>query len=159
MRALVQRVNHASVTNEDEIPSFPSADGLPLRNSIGKGYVVFLGVGREDGVKEADKLWGKLSKLRIFEDESGKTNLSLKDVGGEILLVSQFTLYANCRKGNRPSFTQAGAPDVAKELYEYFARLIAEDKVPVKTGWFGAMMKVELENDGPFTIWLDTDTL
>ncbi len=163
MRALVQRVNHASVTNEDMRSSGIDAAGTSSCNSIGKGLVVLLGVGQDDGKREADKLWSKISKLRIFEDESGKTNRSLKDVGGdvggEILLVSQFTLYANCKKGNRPSFTQAAAPDVANELYEYFASLIALDGVPFQTGWFGAMMKVELENDGPFTIWLDTDSL
>lgn len=159
MRALVQRVNHASVTNEDAQSSSIDAGVAPSCNSIEKGFVILLGVGQEDSRQEADKLWAKISKLRIFEDEFGKTNLSLKDVGGEILLVSQFTLYANCKKGNRPSFTQAAAPDVANSLYEYFASLIDSDGVPYQTGWFGAMMKVDLENDGPFTIWLDTDFL
>ena len=97
--------------------------------------------------------------MRIFEDENGKTNLSLADVHGEVLVVSQFTLYANCKRGNRPSFTDAGAPDKANRLYEYFASLVAHDLGHVETGSFGAMMQVELVNDGPFTIWLDTDTL
>ena len=108
---------------------------------------------------QADKLWSKISKMRIFEDENGKTNLSLADVHGEVLVVSQFTLYANCKRGNRPSFTDAGAPDEANRLYEYFASLVARDLGHVETGSFGAMMQVELVNDGPFTIWLDTDTL
>lgn len=103
MRALVQRVNHASVVNEDMQSLGTDAGAASTCNSIGKGFVILLGVGQDDGKQEADKLWSKISKLRIFEDESGKTNLSLKDVGGEILLVSQFTLYANCKKGNRPS--------------------------------------------------------
>ncbi len=159
MRALVQRVNHASVTNVDEQFLAADPEAASSCNSIGKGFVILLGVGQDDDKQKADKLWSKISKLRIFEDESGKTNLSLKDVDGEILLVSQFTLYANCKKGNRPSFTQAAAPDVANDLYEYFASLIALDGVPLQTGWFGATMKVDLENDGPFTVWLDTDTL
>lgn len=148
MRALIQRVTRAQVSIEGE-----------LHSSIGKGYVILLGVGAEDGNEQAEKLWSKISKLRIFEDENGKTNVSLADVQGDVMVVSQFTLYANCKRGNRPSFTEAGAPDEANRLYEYFAELARRDIEHVATGSFGAMMQVELVNDGPFTIWLDTDTL
>lgn len=148
MRALVQRVNHAHV----------SVDGNVV-GTIGKGFLVLLGVGHNDTEAQAEKLWGKISKMRIFEDADGKTNLSLGDVGGKVLVVSQFTLYANCKKGNRPSFTDAGAPAEAKRLYEYFASLVKRDLGAVETGVFGAMMQVDLQNDGPFTIWLDTEGL
>lgn len=148
MRALIQRVTRAQVAIEGE-----------LRSSIGKGYVILLGVGAEDGEEQADKLWSKISKLRIFEDENGKTNVNLADAQGEVMVVSQFTLYANCKRGNRPSFAEAGAPDEANRLYEYFVSLVRRDVEHVGTGSFGAMMQVELVNDGPFTIWLDTDTL
>lgn len=148
MRALIQRVAHASVTVDEEVIG-----------KIGKGYLILLGVGHEDTEAQADKLWSKILKMRIFEDENGKTNLSLADVEGKVLVVSQFTLYANCKKGNRPSFTGAGAPDEANRLYEYFASLVRRDLGEVETGSFGAMMSVELLNDGPFTIWLDTDNL
>lgn len=148
MRALIQRVSSACV----------DVDHATV-GSIGKGLLVFLGVGHDDTEDEAERLWGKIAKLRIFEDEAGKTNLSLTDVAGEVLVVSQFTLYASCKKGNRPSFTQAGAPDEAKRLYEWFANRAREDVVRVETGEFGANMAVSLTNDGPFTIWLDTDEL
>ncbi len=148
MRALIQRVTSASVTVEGDVIG-----------TIGSGFLILLGVGHNDTEAQADKLWSKISKMRIFEDENGKTNLSLSDVGGEVLVVSQFTLYANCKRGNRPSFTDAGAPDEANRLYEYFAGLVRGDMGHVETGSFGAMMNVELVNDGPFTIWLDTDTL
>ncbi len=148
MRALIQRVTHASVT----------VDGNAI-GEIGSGLLVLLGVGHNDTEAQADKLWSKISKMRIFEDENGKTNLGLCDVGGEVLVVSQFTLYANCKRGNRPSFTDAGAPDEANRLYEYFASLVRRDMGHVETGSFGAMMQVDLINDGPFTIWLDTDAL
>lgn len=148
MRALIQRVTRAQVSIEGE-----------LHSSIGKGYVILLGVGAEDGNEQAEKLWSKISKLRIFEDENGKTNVSLADVQGDVMVVSQFTLYANCKRGNRPSFTEAGAPDEANRLYEYFVELARRDIEHVATGSFGAMMQVELVNDGPFTIWLNTDTL
>ena len=149
MRALIQRVTRAQVSIEGE-----------LHSSIGKGYmVILLGVGAEDGNEQAEKLWSKISKLRIFEDENGKTNVSLADVQGDVMVVSQFTLYANCKRGNRPSFTEAGAPDEANRLYEYFVDSARRDIEHVATGSFGAMMQVELVNDGPFTIWLDTDTL
>lgn len=148
MRALIQRVTSASVSTEGE-----------NAHSIGTGFCILLGVGPEDTEEVAEKLWNKISKLRIFEDEDGKTNLSLRDVQGEVLLVSQFTLYADCRKGNRPSFTKGVAPDEANRLYEYFADLVRNDGIALQTGWFGAMMDVQLTNNGPFTIWLDSDEL
>lgn len=148
MRAVVQRVNSASVT----------IDG-GVAGKIGRGYLVLLGVGQADTELEADKLWGKLRGLRINDDANGKTNLALADVDGEVLVVSQFTLYADCRRGRRPSFTAAGAPDMANALYEYFVSLVREDVPHVATGRFGADMQVALVNDGPFTIVLDTDEL
>lgn len=148
MRAVVQRVLNAGVT----------VDGERV-GRIGRGYLVLLGVGHGDTRAEADKLWSKLRGLRINEDENGKTNLALADVDGEVLVVSQFTLFADCRHGRRPSFTDAGAPDVANELYEYFLTLVAQDVEHVAHGIFGADMKVDLVNDGPFTIVLDTDNL
>ncbi|MCI6995732.1 MAG: D-aminoacyl-tRNA deacylase [Eubacterium sp.] len=144
MKFVIQRVNHASVT----------VDGI-ITGQISKGLLVFIGVGQNDTKETADQFLKKMLGLRIFEDENGKTNRSISDVNGELLLVSQFTLYANCRKGNRPSFTDAGSPQLAEELYEY---LISEAKkiVPVvQTGVFGADMKVDLQNDGPFTVILD----
>lgn len=148
MRALIQRVSEARV----------DVDGKTV-GSIGKGLVIFLGVGHGDTEAQAEKLWAKTAKLRLFEDDEGKTNLSLSDVRGEVLVVSQFTLFANCKKGNRPSFTEAGAPDEAKRLYEYFADLARADVPHVDTGVFAAMMDVKLVNEGPFTLWLDTDSL
>lgn len=148
MKLLIQRVNHAEVTVDSQIVG-----------KIGKGFLVFVGVGHDDTREIADKYLKKLLGLRIFEDENGKTNLSLKDVDGEVLLVSQFTLYANCKKGNRPSFIEAGDPAEAEALYEY---MIAEAKktVPVvQHGSFGADMKVSLINDGPFTVILDEHIL
>ncbi len=144
MRLVIQRVNHASVT----------IDGS-MHSKIGKGLLVFVGVGDSDDEKTADLYLKKLLNLRIFADEEGKTNLSLKDVGGELLFVSQFTLYANCRKGNRPSFVEAGAPDRAEALYRYMVQEATLVIPQVKQGVFGADMKIELENDGPFTIVLD----
>ncbi len=160
MRALVQRVNRARVTIEDATTdTFEGViSGEPLR-SIGRGFVVFLGVGEADGEEEAEKLWRKISRMRIFDDEMGKTNLALADVGGEVLVVSQFTLYADCRKGNRPSFTQAGEPSMAKDLYRRFCQLAQADLGRIAVGEFGADMTVDLENAGPFTIWLDTHDL
>ena len=148
MRALIQRVTEASVTIE----------GTKV-GAIDRGFLILLGVGQNDGEAEAQRLWSKIVKMRIFEDENGKTNLSLADVGGSVLVVSQFTLFANCKKGNRPSFTDAGSPDEANRLYEYFVSLAKADVTKVETGRFGAMMEVALVNDGPFTIWLDTDNL
>lgn len=150
MRALIQRVRHASVTVDGEVTG-----------SCEKGLLVLLGVGREDDEALVEKLWNKILGLRIFEDEAGKTNLSLADVGGEALVVSQFTLYANCRRGRRPSFTDAAAPAQANALYERFCELAEADLGPehVGRGIFGAMMEVSLVNDGPFTIWLDTNEI
>ena len=145
MRFVIQRVQHASVTIDGEV-----------RGKIGKGFLVLIGIGRDDDETVADKLVQKLVQMRIFEDENGKTNLALKDVGGEILLVSQFTLYADCKKGNRPSFTRAGKPDQAQKLYEYIIQQCREGISVVEQGEFGADMKVELLNDGPFTILLDS---
>ena len=150
MRALIQRVSNASVT----------IDGIE-KSGIDRGFLIFLGVGQEDSEEQAEKLWNKISKLRIFDDENGKTNLSLADIEGDVLVVSQFTLYASCKKGNRPSFTQAGSPEQANNLYEYFVSLVRNTPgvSKVGTGEFGADMQVSLVNHGPFTIWLDTDTL
>ncbi len=148
MRAVIQRVAKAQVAIEDRIVG-----------SIDKGYLILLGVGQEDTEQHAEKLWNKILKLRIFEDEVGKTNLSLADIDGQVLVVSQFTLYAQCKKGNRPSFTEAGSPDKANNLYEYFCSLVKRDRGHVECGCFGADMQVLLQNDGPFTICLDTDML
>ncbi len=148
MKLLIQRVNHAEVTVDSQIVG-----------KIGKGFLVFVGVGHDDTREIADKYLKKLLGLRIFEDENGKTNRSLADVNGELLMVSQFTLYADCKHGNRPGFTNAGAPDMANELYEYMLSE-AQKQVPVvQHGIFGADMKVILENDGPFTIILDESIL
>ena len=148
MRAVVQRVSNARV----------DIDGATAGN-IGRGLLVLLGVGRHDTEEQAERLWSKIARLRIFEDAEGKTNLSLADVDGEVLVVSQFTLFANCRRGNRPSFTEAGAPDEARRLYEWFVERARCDVPRVETGRFGAYMDVSLVNDGPFTLWLDTDAL
>ncbi len=149
MRLLIQLVNHASVT----------VDGR-VTGSIDKGYLVFVGVSDSDTVEIADKMLKKLVNLRIFKDENDKTNLSINDVGGSLLLVSQFTLYADARKGNRPSFTGAGAPDHANALYEHMISEAGNTySLNTQTGEFGADMKVSLENDGPFTIMLDSDEI
>ena len=148
MKLVIQRVNQASVKVEDETVG-----------KIGKGFLVFVGVGKEDTCEIADRFLKKLLGLRIFQDEEGKTNLSLKDVNGSLLFVSQFTLYANCRKGNRPSFIEAGAPDQAENLYEYMIQEAKKSVPVVEHGIFGADMKVSLENDGPFTILLDEKIL
>lgn len=145
MRVVIQRVNYGKVTVEEEVIG-----------QIKKGYVVFLGVGKDDTKEMVDKYVEKLSKLRIFPDDSGKTNCSIADVCGELLVISQFTLYADCKKGNRPSFTNAGSPQMAKELYEYFIERAKHIFSKVETGSFGADMKVELENDGPFTLIWDS---
>ena len=145
MRALVQRVTHAQV----------DIDGETI-GSCERGYLVLLGVGADDGPDQIERLWGKIFKLRIFEDENGKTNRSLVDVDGQVLIVSQFTLYGDCRKGNRPSFTNAARPETAIPLYEAFIARCRESGLPVETGEFGADMKVDLLNDGPVTLWMDT---
>lgn len=148
MRFVIQRVTEASVTIDGEISG-----------KIGKGYLVLIGVADTDTKEIADKMIRKMIGLRIFEDEQGKTNLSLADVDGGLLLVSQFTLYANCKRGNRPSFIEAGKPDMANEMYEYIIEKCRESVDEVQTGEFGADMKVHLLNDGPFTILLDSDQL
>ena len=155
MRALIQRVSHAEVAILDDTPP---ADEHPIR-SIGKGFVILLGVCEEDTPAQAERLWGKILKMRIFDDEEGKTNLSLADVNGQVMVVSQFTLYANCKKGNRPSFTEAASADHACRLYRTFVELARADLGTVASGEFGACMSVNITNDGPFTIWLDTDQL
>ncbi|MCM1056460.1 MAG: D-aminoacyl-tRNA deacylase [Firmicutes bacterium] len=148
MRFLIQRVNEASV----------SVDGNVI-GKIGKGLLVFIGVSGEDTKEIADKMVKKLLGLRIFEDENGKTNLDLKTVDGQLLLISQFTLYADCRKGKRPSFTSAGTPDLANELYRYIIDCCRRETAVVEEGSFGAEMKVSLLNDGPFTIFLDSEEI
>lgn len=148
MRAVVQRVSSAQVDIDKATVA-----------AIDQGLLILLGVGHEDTEAQAERLWSKISRLRIFEDAEGKTNLSLADVGGSVLVVSQFTLYANCKKGNRPSFTEAGAPDEANRLYEWFVERARHDVARVETGQFGAYMDVHLVNDGPFTLMLDTDNL
>lgn len=145
MRFLIQRVIEANVAVDDEIIG-----------KIGRGFLVFVGVSDSDDTATADKMIKKLIGLRIFEDENGKTNLDLKSVNGQLLLISQFTLYADCRRGNRPSFIKAGAPDRAEELYQYIIRQCRQEITVVEEGRFGADMKVSLVNDGPFTIILDS---
>ncbi len=145
MKFVIQRVSHASVTVHEE-----------TIGRINQGYLVLIGVGKEDTREDADRLVKKMIGLRIFSDENGKINKSLKDVDGELLLVSQFTLYADCRHGNRPGFTEAAGPDMANELYEYIIESCKKEVAVVERGEFGADMKVELLNDGPFTILLES---
>lgn len=148
MRFLIQRVNKASVSVDGEITG-----------SIGKGFLVLIGIGSGDTEDVANRMVKKMAGLRIFADENGKTNLSIKDIGGELLLVSQFTLYADCKKGNRPSFVKAAGPDMADRLYRYIIDKCSEEFQVVEKGVFGADMKVSLENDGPFTVMLDSGEL
>lgn len=148
MRAVIQRVTNASVSIENKVAG-----------ACGTGFLVLLGVGEGDTEAEAERLWSKIFKLRIFPDGEKHTGAALADVNGEVLIISQFTLYADCRKGNRPSFTKAGDPVESQRLYEYFVSLARKDVSHVATGEFGADMQVELVNDGPFTICLDTDDL
>ncbi len=149
MRALIQRVSQASVSIDDTVVG-----------KIAEGMTIFLGIGAADKEEDLDKLIKKITQLRIFEDAQGKMNLSILDIKGEILLISQFTLFANCKKGNRPSFIEAAATNIAIELYEKckieLAKIIEK---PVECGVFGADMQVSLTNNGPVTIWLDTDNL
>lgn len=144
MRALIQRVSHGKVSVADETIA-----------EINKGIVILLGVGHADGEEQADYLAKKIAGLRIFEDEQGKTNLSLLDVGGEAIVVSQFTLYADTRKGRRPSFINAAHPDIAEPLVDYFVKQMKGHGIPTQTGKFGANMLVEIDNDGPVTIWME----
>lgn len=148
MRFLIQRVNHARVVVDETVTG-----------EIQKGFLVFIGISEDDTAEIADKLIKKLLNLRIFEDAEGKTNLALKDVNGSLLLVSQFTLYADCKKGNRPSFVHAGSPELANQLYEYVIEQCRLAGFTVETGVFGADMKISLENDGPFTVLLDSKEL
>lgn len=148
MRFVIQRVKHASVTVDGEVIG-----------KVGRGYMVLIGVCDADDEAVADKMVDKMIKLRINEDAEGKTNLALADVDGGLLLVSQFTLYANCKKGNRPSFTEAGSPEHAEALYNYIIERCRERVPSVETGSFGAEMAVELLNDGPFTVILDSEKL
>lgn len=148
MRFVIQRVINADV----------KVEGRTI-GEIGKGFMVLIGVSGSDTKETADKMVKKMLGLRIFEDENGKTNLSLDAVGGQLLLISQFTLYANCKKGNRPSFIEAGEPQMAEEMYAYIIEKCRETVPGVETGSFGADMKVSLTNDGPFTIILDSETL
>ena len=148
MKFVIQRVTEGSVTVEEKIVG-----------SIQKGYVVLIGVGQNDSREEADRLIKKMIGLRIFPDENGKINLSLSDVGGSLLLISQFTLYANCKKGNRPSFVEAGDPVKAEKLYEYIIASCRRQVPVVEKVIFGAKMEVRLCNDGPFTVILDSDVI
>lgn len=148
MKLVIQRVQEASVSVGQEVVG-----------KIGHGFMVLLGVSQTDTEEIADKMFQKLLKLRIFEDENGKTNLDIKSVNGELLIISQFTLYADCRHGNRPSFIGAGTPDQANALYEYFLSQCRKEIPVVEQGIFGAHMMVSLINDGPFTIVLDSDEI
>lgn len=148
MKFVIQRTSRASVKVNGKITG-----------EIDKGFVVLVGISEDDDEKIADKMTDKMLKLRIFEDEDGKTNLSLNDVGGKLLMISQFTLYANCKRGNRPSFTSAGKPEKAEKLYEYIMARCESQGYHVEKGVFGGDMKVELLNDGPFTIILDSAEL
>ena len=148
MKFVIQRTTSARVEIEGEV-----------RGKIDNGYVVLIGVSNSDTEETADKLVNKMINLRIFQDGEGKTNLSLAEVGGSLLLISQFTLYANCKKGNRPSFIEAGNPEHANNLYEYIIKECKKRVEVVQTGEFGADMKVSLTNDGPFTIILDSEAM
>lgn len=148
MRFVIQRVLESSVRVEGKTVG-----------QIGKGFMVLMGVGKDDTEEIADKMIKKLIGMRIFEDENGKTNLDLESVGGSLLIISQFTLYADCKRGNRPGFSDAGAPDLAERLYEYVISECKKSIPEVEGGVFGADMKVSLVNDGPFTVVLDSDRL
>ena len=148
MKAVIQRVNYASGEIEEDIKAF-----------INRGYLILLGVGNDDTEADAELLSAKISKLRIFCDDNDKMNLSIKDVGGKALVISNFTLYANCSHGNRPDFFDSAKPDIANPLYEYFVSKLRECDIETFTGEFGADMKVSLQNDGPVTIILDSKKL
>ena len=147
MRVVLQRVSHASVTVEEKVVG-----------KIKRGFLLLVGVTHDDTMEDMEYLVRKIVQMRIFEDEEGKLNRSIQDIGGEILSVSQFTLYADTKKGNRPSFSKAAPGDVALKMFEQFNGLLRDTGIPVETGQFGADMKVELLNDGPVTIMLDSKT-
>ena len=148
MRALIQRVSHASVTVDERVVG-----------SINQGLLVFLGVGQGDSEAQVKAMADKIVHLRIFEDEAGKMNRSLLDIGGEVLVISQFTLYADTRRGRRPSFTNAAPPAIAEPLFEYFKQAVSDYRLTVASGIFGAAMEIDLRNQGPVTIWLDSEEL
>ena len=148
MKAVIQRVNYASVEIDGDIKAF-----------VNRGYLILLGVGAEDEESDAQLLANKISKLRIFRDENDKMNLSIKDIGGKALVISNFTLYANCTHGNRPDFFESAKPDLAEPLYEKFVEVLQDLGIESFTGQFGADMKVSLQNDGPVTIILDSKLL
>lgn len=148
MKAVIQRVNYASVEIDGDIKAF-----------VNRGYLILLGVGAEDEESDAQLLANKISKLRIFCDENDKMNLSIKDIGGKALVISNFTLYANCTHGNRPDFFESAKPDLAEPLYEKFVEVLQDLGIESFTGQFGADMKVSLQNDGPVTIILDSKLL
>ncbi|NLZ71094.1 MAG: D-tyrosyl-tRNA(Tyr) deacylase [Clostridiaceae bacterium] len=148
MRAVIQRVKSANVKISQKSIA-----------NINQGLLVFLGISQNDSQKDAELLWRKISQMRIFADEEGKTNLNIKAIQGNFLIVSQFTLYANCKKGNRPSFTNAASAELGEKMYEYFLDLAKQEFPQVQHGEFGADMSVEIVNDGPFTIILDTQDL
>ena len=159
MKFVIQVAEEAQVRVIKEADGRIPEGGAYISGSIGRGFVVLVGISATDTPALADRMVEKMRKLRIFEDENGKTNLDLAAVGGELLLVSQFTLYADCKKGNRPSFVHAGLPDMAEPLFDYIVKKCKETGISVRTGVFGAHMKVSLVNDGPFTLVLDSDQM
>ena len=159
MKFVIQVVEEASVRVVEEADGTLPENGGYISGRIGRGFLVLVGISASDTMALADRMVEKMRKLRIFEDENGKTNLDLAAVNGELLLVSQFTLYADCKKGNRPSFVHAGLPDMAEPLFEYIAEQCRKAGMSVQTGVFGAHMKVSLVNDGPFTLILDSEQM
>lgn len=159
MRFVIQVVEKAEVRVVEEADGRIPEEGSYVSGKIGKGFLVLVGISASDTKALADRMVEKMRKLRIFEDENGKTNLDLAAVGGELLLVSQFTLYADCKKGNRPSFVHAGLPEMAEPLFEYIVEKCRAQGMEVQTGVFGAHMKVSLVNDGPFTLVLDSEQM
>lgn len=159
MRFVIQVVEEAKVRIVEKADGTVPEGGGYVSGEIGRGLMVLVGIGAKDTKAVADRMVAKMKKLRIFEDENGKTNLDLASVGGDLLMVSQFTLYANCKKGNRPSFIEAGMPEMSEPLFDYIVAKCREGGTKVGTGEFGALMKVSLVNDGPFTIVLDSDEM
>lgn len=159
MRFVIQVVEEAQVRIVERADGQAAQGAGYVSGRIGRGLMVLVGIGAQDTKEVADRMVAKMKKLRIFEDENGKTNLDLASVGGELLMVSQFTLYANCKKGNRPSFIEAGLPQMAEPLFQYIVEKSREGGTRVETGEFGALMKVSLVNDGPFTVVLDSEQM